>query len=228
MSRQDYHLRQYDEKYRSTDSFIEFVDASQDLDRASVIDVGCGAGANIHWFEQAFPRWEFTGVDIDSELLDIARERHDDATFTEVGLESIRDEFGRDTFDYVFSTQFISFIDASLTEFIDICCEVASEGVFFTSLFTDGWIEQETVAKNLDDGWEGTYIVYSLPRPEELLRERLPEADLQYRPFEIDVDLPKPDEPKFQTYTVTLDNGDRLQVSGYMLLPWYELYIDLP
>ncbi|WP_240938260.1 hypothetical protein [Haloarcula rubripromontorii] len=39
------------------------------------------------------------------------------------------------------------------------------------------------------------------------------------QPFEIDIDLPEPDEPAFKTHTVRQEDGGRLQISRYMILP---------
>ena len=45
--------------------------------------------------------------------------------------------------------------------------------------------------------------------------------------FEIDIDLPKPKKPKFGTYTIRTENGKRIQVSGYILMPWYNILIKM-
>jgi hypothetical protein len=116
----------------------------------------------------------------------------------------------------------------NLVDFLKTCCDVASKGVFLTSLFSSGWIEQETKAYDLNDGWRGKYRVYSLPRLERIVGAISPDAKVEYRKFNIDIDLPEPEQTKFQTYIKTLADGSRVQISGYLLLPWYEIYINLP
>lgn len=96
MSELDYHLRQYDEMYRSTASLIELVHSHSSVDHATVLDVGCGAGANVHWFDEASSGWEFSGIDIDQDLIDIARERNPDSTFEAIPFEALLEHFGED------------------------------------------------------------------------------------------------------------------------------------
>jgi hypothetical protein len=43
----------------------------------------------------------------------------------------------------------------------------------------------------------------------------------RYKPFKIDVDIPKPNNPdQMGTYTLTTEAGCRLQCSGPLVLPW--------
>jgi hypothetical protein len=47
-------------------------------------------------------------------------------------------------------------------------------------------------------------------------------SKFEYIPFEIDIDLPKPVGTGFDgTYTETLKNGERIQISGPILMSWY-------
>ena len=43
-------------------------------------------------------------------------------------------------------------------------------------------------------------------------------------PFEIDIDIPKPEHLDMGTYTVKTEDGKRLQISGALLMPWYSVY----
>lgn len=67
------------------------------------------------------------------------------------------------------------------------------------------------------------YNTYSLPRIKEFLAQK-GYRTFKYIPFEIDVDLPKPEHTHMQTYTETLQNGKRLQISGPLLMNWYFIY----
>src|SRR5205823_10590381 len=45
--------------------------------------------------------------------------------------------------------------------------------------------------------------------------------DIEFTPFEIPIDMPKPDDPAdVKTYTVRTDTGKRLQFRGVMYQPW--------
>ena len=47
---EDYHLRQYEVPYRSTVMFHNFLRERVALDEQRILDMGCGAGANLHYF----------------------------------------------------------------------------------------------------------------------------------------------------------------------------------
>jgi len=68
-----------------------------------------------------------------------------------------------------------------------------------------------------------SYNTYSLPRIENFFFERGYKI-FKYCPFEIDIDLPKPDDLYMQTYTKKLIDGKRLQLSGPILMNWYFIY----
>jgi SAM-dependent methyltransferase len=225
-----YHLKQYDEMYRSTASIIEYVGKHIDEEQQSIIDVGCGAGADAHWLTQEYEDWNITGIDLNEELIELAREKNvenDRVHFETADFLELVDRYGANSFDHVFAIQFLTSAAFELTDFLDVVLELATDGVLVHSLFSEGWIEQHTRAHNLSDGWEGIYKVHSLKRLEEELETRVPSADLHYEKFDIDKELPKPDGPMFKTYTVQTESGETLQISGYMLMPWYTLYIDL-
>lgn len=225
-----YHLAQYDEMYRKTASLLEFASVHLDEDRPRILDVGCGAAADAHYFSREHPDWEITGVDLDPSLIDVAREKNagnDRLNFEVADMNDLPERYGPDSFTHVFSIQFLATAPVELTDFVDVTLDLATEGVMVHSLFTEGHIEQYSQTKNLDDGWEAVYKIFSLDRFADEVHERAPEAEITYERFDIDVDLPKPDEPLFKTYTVTTESGDRLQISGYMLMPWYNVYIDL-
>jgi SAM-dependent methyltransferase len=233
-----YHERQYDEVYESTKSFLDFVEAYSDTgEPLRVLDLPCGGGANTYHMTQRFPNWEFTGADIDEKVLDIAREsknkRAFEATFLNVDIEDSVSEFGENSFDIVTSMQFLLHYD-SMTDYIETCCTLASDDVFITALFSEDWYEQKTVVNQFEDDSlyreDGLlpYNIYSLSRLEEELSDIVPGANLNYEPFEIDIDLQQPETDQLGTYTRKTVDGERLQISGYMLMPWYNVHVSLP
>jgi predicted RNA methylase len=48
-----YHLKQYEKMYRSTASMIEFLKFRIPERDLLMLDVGCGAGANIFWLRKS-------------------------------------------------------------------------------------------------------------------------------------------------------------------------------
>lgn len=66
--------------------------------------------------------------------------------------------------------------------------------------------------------------IYSLPRVENFFFENGYQV-FKSIPFEIDIDLPKPEHSKMQTYTQKIvDENKRLQISGPLLMSWVFIY----
>lgn len=227
----NYHLRQYKEMYRSTRSVINFLKDKISQETLYVLDVGCGGGANIYWLRKYFPKWKFTGIDIDREVLEVARRMNrkvNRVVFREINFLEIEDYFSAKSFDYVFSIQFLSFVDFDFPIFLKKALYLARKGIFLTSLFSEGWIEQYTTAYDLEQHWEGLYKIYSLERFKKTVDEIIGNTVcIQMEKFEIDIDIPKPEKPRFGTYTIKTESRKRLQISGYMLMPWYKMLIKL-
>jgi len=188
-------------------------------------------GANIYWLKRYFPKWKFTGIDIDRKNLEVARKMNkeiDGVAFREVNFLEIEDYFSAKSFDYVFSIQFLSFVNFDFPVFLKKAFHLAKRGIFLTSLFCEGWIEQHTIAYDLEQDWKGMYKIFSIERFKETVDKMTGDtACIEKEKFEIEIDLPKPKKPKFGTYTVMTKNGKRLQISGHMLMPWYNVLIKM-
>jgi len=71
------------------------------LDGRSVLDVGCGFGDMVDYLREEGLDVEYTGVDINPSVIDIARGRHPDAR---LALRDIVTEPFEEQFDYVFQS----------------------------------------------------------------------------------------------------------------------------
>jgi ubiquinone/menaquinone biosynthesis C-methylase UbiE len=193
-----------------------------------MLDVGCGAGANIFWLRKSFPEWEFIGIDIDNDAINMAREinKEDKKTRFET-MDFFKTPFPAKSFDYVFAIQFLPSVNFDFHLFLKEAFKLAKEGVFITALFSDGWIEQHSVAYDLKEKWRGIYKIYSLERFKNAINDLAEVNELELEKFEIDAELPRPDRPMFGTYTEKTEDKRILQISGYMLMPWYNILINL-
>ena len=63
-------------------------------------------------------------------------------------------------------------------------------------------------------------LKHILPKIKELFNG-LGYKKFDYRPFNIDIDIKKPEKAGLGTYTERLENGKRIQISGGLMLPWY-------
>lgn len=223
-SNADYHLRQYKAPYRSTVSLIEYIKRNLDTDKIkNVIDLGCGGGANIFWLKQAFPHWEFTGVDFDPEAIKVCRRQSPNEQFYCEDVLNLKDSIQNGPFDLLLSIQVIVTAPFSLYEFLDATLPIAKNDIVITSLFSEEYFEQDTIRRDLQKNKSYIYKIDSLKRLKDYLDPK--KIDLSYEEVVIDVDLPKPQPLTLSTYTVKTAEGDRLQISPYMLMPWYMVHL---
>ena len=211
----DYHLRQYQEPYRSTVALADFVTRIAPTLTGRAVDVGCGAGANIYHLSRALSVLEWWGIDL--AFLDEARSRLPEVQFVEADFYKLSGLGER--FDVVFSIQTLSWLPAyedALAELIG--ATVPGGWLFITSLFTDSSAEAVTTVR-LPGGGESPYNVYSLERFQAECERRRAQV-VAAEDFLIDVDLEAPTDRGMGTYTRRLEDGSRLQFSGPLWMPW--------
>ncbi|GJL84793.1 MAG: hypothetical protein DHS20C02_05680 [Micavibrio sp.] len=216
----DYHLRQYKTPYRSTVSLIEYLKSNIDTSKVKrVLDLGCGGGANIHWLKEAFPDWDFVGVDFDPKAVEVAQEQNPTEQFFCEDVLNMKDAIAGKPFDLVLCIQVVLTAPFSLYEFLDATLSLAEKNLILTSLFSEEYFEQDTTRRDLQKGTSYVYKIDSLKRLEDYIADKGVELSSEFT--EIDVDLPKPEPLTLSTYTIKTDEGKRVQVSPYMLMPWY-------
>jgi trans-aconitate methyltransferase len=225
----DYHRRQYDKMYRSTSFAIEFLKDKACFDKdmsGAVIDLGGGAGANAYWLSKEFPELGFTVCDLNSDLIDLGKEKHrgnPKSSFVACNFFELENKYEAGSFDYAVSFQTLLIVDYQ--KFVRNLVHVARKGIFILSLFGNGPLEFHNTIIDRDQGKEITYSIYSLEKLAadiETVSGR--RCECVWEPFEIDVDLPKPDTARLQTYTVLTADNRRLQFSGSLFMPWYFFY----
>jgi len=225
----EYHQKQFIELKRSTVRFVDWLD-EKILNTISgggggVLDMACGAAANTFYMAEKYPNINFTGIDYEKSYLDLCEK-----TAPNVSLEQ-GDWYDLDKkyigqFDGIVSFQSLSWLH-DYQEPIMKLCELQPNWIALSSLFFDGKInfyikvcDQETNIGALGKEKALYYNIYSLPMIKELFAE-YGYTHFEYKKFEIDIDLPKPEKPRLGTYTVQTVEGERLQISAALLMPWY-------
>ena len=203
-------------------------------DDVSVLDACCGIGDLLYFLAQLNPNARFTGVDKAEFLIDEARTHFADdpnVTFEPGDIYALSDQFGANSFDLSVCKQTLSWLP-SYEKPVEELMAVTRRAVFISSLFYDGRIDFETRVREHTteagrDGYNAFYNVYSFPIFREFCLERGAKNVVGFD-FNIGIDLPRPANPdRMGTYTVQLVSGERLQISGALLMPWKIVRIDL-
>lgn len=228
----DYFDRQFETPYRSTIAFCDWLEQTDTLKQnstISILDVGTGKGANLYYMAKRFPNLKILGVDINNEFVNegnkILKSKKVDTT-CKLAVADIYnfDKSLINRFDGVVSYQTLSWLP-DFREPLKSIASLNTKWIALTSLFFDGnvncKIELDEYNRGIDNEPKQTfYNVYSLPLIEKFLME-LGFRKFQFTPFEIDIDIEKPDHKIMGTYTEKLSNGRRLQLSGPLLMNWY-------
>ena len=214
--------------------FFEEILAPYLTDDVSVLDACCGIGDLLFFLSQLNPNARFIGVDKAGFLIDEARTHFADnpnVTFEPGDIYALADQFGQKSFDLSVCKQTLSWLP-SYERPVEELMAVTRRAVFISSLFYDGRIDFETRVREHTtdagrDGYNAFYNVYSFPVFREFCLER-GAKDVVGFDFNIGIDLPQPaNVDRMGTYTVQLQSGERLQISGALLMPWKIVRIDL-
>ena len=116
-------------------------------------------------------------------------------------------------------------------ELIKSLFQVTKNHIFLSSLFYDEDIDFEIKVREFKKqsgkkGYNLFYNVYSYPHFERFLYKMGAKKVKSYK-FEMKNDLPKSTNDLMGTYTLKLENGKRLQISGTLVMPWKIIRIDL-
>jgi ubiquinone/menaquinone biosynthesis C-methylase UbiE len=231
----NYHRRQFERAYRSTERLQEFVARvlGPNAQRpCAVIDVGCGAGANMFHLSRVLPLAQWTGVDIAGDLLEfggpmiaeMSRGRVS-PTLVKSDFFTLTTRFAPRSFDVAFSIQTVSWLP-SYADFLEQFMAMVKPGgfAFVTSLFTEFNVDARIEITEYEDTGVQRAPVYYNVYCRDRFTERcfaLSAADVIWEPFNIDIELPAPEHRRMGTYTREMRDGSLEQFSGPLLMPWH-------
>jgi SAM-dependent methyltransferase len=223
----DYHTRQFVTVYRSTSFLRDFIQSLIGSTQGEALDVACGAGANIFHLAQMIPGFHWSGVDIAGEVLfpiggPFFRSRGLEVDLKVGDFYKIDDYFGGKQFDLVLAIHTFGSLE-SYDALLDQLLSVTRGWLFVIAMFTD--FNVDVNIEVTDYTWPedcpnpGNYNVYSLSRFRKAC-EAKGCKQFESRDFVIDVDLYPPENGGLGTYTRKLEDGQRLQFTGPIFLPW--------
>lgn len=196
----------------------------------NILDMACGAGANILYMGNRHEKIQFVGMDISKEFIDYGNRMLEQySQYNNCKLYE-GDWFNMDTkwkgaFDGIISFQTVLMFP-DYREALSKLADLQPEWIAFSSLFYEGDIEYTNKFRNYyrpSEGKEYTecyYNIHSMPLCKEYMKT-LGYPNFEYMPFEIDIDIPKIDSMDIGTYTVKTVEGKRMQISAGMMMPWY-------
>ncbi|PCJ20677.1 MAG: hypothetical protein COB02_03890 [Candidatus Cloacimonadota bacterium] len=224
---EDYHLKQFDKVYQSTIAFHMWLKSKEIIEKNDlIVDVGCGSGSNLIHLDDTFPDIECCGIDINEDLVSLGNTEMKKRNKSEIKI--ICANFKTHSFKKkpkgILSYSFLSFLP-SLDLGLEVMAAYSPDWIAATSLFYDGPLSCRTEVINHsetedDHPTQCFYNTYSLEYTKKKFKD-LGYNKFEFVPFDIDIDLLKPDDKRLGTYTERLPSGRRLQISGPLLMNWH-------
>lgn len=225
----EYHLRQYDNVYRSTQTMIDWLEHAgggylKTSEVQNICDMACGCGANLAYLASKFPQSNFLGIELEEMLVIEGRKRLCAPNADIIQGDWFRlDKKLENKFDGIISFQTLSWLSDYETS-LKCLTSLNPKWIAISSLFYEGdvdyFIKVNDYTENEAFYKEMNYNIYSLPRVRKTFAS-LGYRIFEYIPFDIDIDIEPPEKQERGTYTEKLANGKRIQISGGMMMPWY-------
>lgn len=218
----EWYTRQFREPYRITVAFEKFLAANADLEHKKILDIGCGPGSGTSYLAEKHLSSSFVGMDINTKLFDLYQGTSGNIQF-QYGDVFALDDALKNRFDGIISLQTLSWLPEYQRP-LEQMCKLNPKWIAFSSLLYEGGINYTISLENYEkptkesDFSQVYYNIYSVPKIAELLGN-YGYRKIQYAPFEIDMDIKKPDHKNLGYYTVTTVDGRRLAFNTCLYQP---------
>lgn len=225
-------MKKYVEDKQEIDKFLEKLITPLIQDKSlKILDTCCGIGHIIYFLNQISPKSNFLGVDQTGYLIEEAKKLCQDKNMSfEVGdVYDLPSKYPKE-FDISINWKTVSWLPY-YDQLLQSLFAVTKKYIFISSLFYDGDIDFEIKVREFkkeagDDVFNSFYNVYSYPRFKEFVYS-LGAKNVEAYNFEMGIDIPRPPLDQMGTYTVKLEDGRRLQISGAVVMSWKVIRIEL-
>lgn len=226
-------MRKYVDEKQEMDKFLEKIITPIIIGKKlKILDACCGIGHIVYFLSEISPQSTFLGVDQSSYLIEEAKKLCQDKkniSFEAGDIYSLPSNYPKE-FDISINWKTVSRLPY-YDQLLESLVAVTKKHIFVSSLFYDGDIDFEIKVREFQkeagrDGFNAFYNVYSFPRFKKFVYG-LGAKNIEAYDFEIGVDIPRSAIDQMGTYTVKLENGKRLQISGAVVMLWKIIRIDL-
>ena len=200
--------------------------------KLKILDACCGIGHISYLLNELSAESVFFGIDQSNYLIEDAKKLCSDKNNMSFQVGDVYDlsKNIHKEFDISINWKTISWLPY-YDQMIKDLMSLTKNHIFISSLFYDGDIDFEIKVREFkkesgSERFNSYYNVYSLPRFKEFVCG-LGAKNIEVYDFDIGIDIPKPSIDQMGTYTVKLDNGKRLQISGAVVMLWKVIRIDL-
>ncbi len=230
----EYHTNQFEIPYRGTIAFCDWLESRglfSSKNKLNVADIGAGAGSNVYFMSKRYPNINFTGIELNKELVHLGNKiikttNQQNCNLKYGDLYNLNKKI-ENKYNGIVSFQTLSWLPEYKIPIKKIS-SLNPDWIAMTSLFNEEEVDLKIQIKDYSrlgkkkPFKEGYYNIYPLKHVKDHFK-KLGYPNFAYSKFEIDIDLPKPKSKGLATYTEKLENGSRIQISGGILMNWYSI-----
>ena len=243
--RYNYHVDDKDKEYE-LNSYRKCVSEKRELDifleelispfiknkTLRILDAPCGIGHISYFLSELSPQSLFFGIDQTSWMIEEAKKLCKNKKNLSFKFGDLYDvlPLQKKQFDITINWRTLSWIPY-YDQMLKVLIDSTKNHLFISSLFYDGDIDFEIKAREFKtevgkNRFNYYYNVYSFPSFKEYVFS-LGAKNIEAYDFNINTDISKPPIDHLASYTLRLEDGKRLQVSGTIILNWKVIRIDL-
>lgn len=214
--------------YESTIEFEKFIKRNNGFKNIrSVLDAGCGIGANSYYFVKKNPLIQFTGGDYRKENIQEAKKilsKKYNPKINFINYNILKpSKYLEKKFDGIICIHtFCTFKNSKLT--IDKLCKLQPKWIAINSLFYNGPLEVLIHIRSglKDTNPDGDFNIFSIPKIKKyFLRHGY---KIYFKPFFPKNRLKAPKNKSRGSYTLKTDFNKNTVFTGPVHLPWYFIF----
>ena len=224
-------MRSYaDHQLEIEKAFIKYIYPYIHNKDLNIFEGCCGIGYLANHLSELSPKSKFYCIDQCNKMIEEANRRFysDNLKFRCIDIYDIKN--AEKTFDisYVFNTLMVI---PHYDEILKKLMSLTKDYIFFSSLFYDGWIDYDIKIREwkMNAGkrdYNKYYNVYSLQKFREFAIEN-GAKDVEWAPFNINIDLKRENKDRMGTYTLSLKDDKKVEITGILLKEWYFIKVSL-
>ncbi len=220
-----YHKKQHKKIYRSTELFIKFIEKYEKLNNKTILDLGCGAGANTIYLAKKYKNSNFIGIDRNLNAIKYAQNmvkkyKIKNCKFISGNILNLKKKPRIGKIDIAISFHFLSFVSEWYDITLGKICSLKPNSTAHSSLFFEGLAEAKIDVNDFSKSElkKSPYNIFSLTKIKNFLIKK------KYKFFRskqmvIDKKIIKPRHKGMGSYTLKLRNGKLELRSGPLRLP---------
>ena len=202
--------------------FIENLIRQDSLKTQRILDIGCANGAFPNYLKKSFPNYEIEGMELLKELVLKAQESYPHVKFFQGSVLSRPKKFMISNYDSITALGLISIFDNLDEVFKNIMMMVKPGGkIYIHGMFNrydlDVFIKYRKSSSHKLNYVESGWNIVSFATCERIL-EKLGAAKVELHDFNLEIDLARKDYDEVRSWTVKLEDGQRIITNGLCLI----------